>query len=74
MCITYPRGHNLSRYAQAEGMAGNVGTGQAPRATCEESAGGAAAWPGNAHHTRHAPPVWRAPATKWNASAKPSVS
>ena len=53
MCITYPRGHNLSRYAQAEGMAGNVGTGQAPRATCEESAGGAAAWPGNAHHTRH---------------------
>ena len=27
-------------------MAGNVGTGQAPRATSEESADGAAAWPG----------------------------
>ena len=27
-------------------MAGNVGTGQAPRATCEESAGWAAAWSG----------------------------
>ena len=45
MCITYPRGHNLSRYAQAEGMAENVGTGQAPHATIAKDTGGTAACP-----------------------------
>ena len=52
MCITYPRGHNLSRYAQAEGMAENVGTGQAPHATIAKDTGGTAAYPQKSHAIR----------------------
>ena len=39
MCITYPRGHNLSRYAQAEGAGGAAGPGRPPHANSVESAG-----------------------------------